>query len=101
MVEKVAAEGISRANISIKMQTVYCRLKGQDAALDVPFDRHFTENFKAKYQSIYGHWIANREIEIESIRVIACEIKKERISAVPNFKFQISHPQSPNHSPSP
>jgi 5-oxoprolinase (ATP-hydrolysing) len=73
---KVAAEGISPDNISIKMQTIYCRLKGQDAALDVPFDAGFQENFKAKYQAIYGHWIENREIEIESIRVIATETKE-------------------------
>ena len=76
--EKVAAEGILKDHISIKMQTVYCRLKGQDAALDVPFDADFQENFKKKYQVIYGHWIENREIEIESIRVIATETNVAR-----------------------
>ena len=86
-IQKVAAEGISRANISIKMQTVYCRLKGQDAALDVPFDTNFTENFKAKYQAIYGHWIDNREIEIVSIRVMACEIKEQSVNPKPEAKF--------------
>ena len=73
-IEKVHAEGILKAHISIKKQIIYCRLKGQDAALDVPFDTHFIEYFKNKYTSIYGHWLENREIEIESIRVIAAEI---------------------------
>ena len=70
-ISKVMAEGIDRDAIFIKKRIAYCRFKGQDAALDIDFDSDYLGKFKAKYTQIYGHWIENRAIEIESIRVIA------------------------------
>jgi 5-oxoprolinase (ATP-hydrolysing) len=98
--EKVVAEGVSKANILIKMQTVYCRLKGQDAALDVPFAADFQDLFKQKYQVIYGHWIENREIEIESIRVIANE-KKEKLHSPTRLSQFSKLGESNTKSPTP
>ena len=72
-VEKVIAEGIQKENIFIKKSLIFCRLKGQDATIEVDFDADFVQNFKEKYQKTFGHWIENREIEVESIRVIASE----------------------------
>ena len=94
-IEKVQTEGIRIDHIFIKKQIIYCRLKGQDAALDVPFDNDFLENFKIKYKTIYGHWVENREIEIESIRVIASEIPatvESKISEIP-----IPYSPQPHH----
>ncbi len=94
-IEKVQAEGIPIDQIFIKKQIIYCRLKGQDAALDVPFDSDFLENFKIKYRTIYGHWVDNRDIEVESIRVIASEmptIIESKIS-----KNSISYSPQPHH----
>jgi N-methylhydantoinase A/oxoprolinase/acetone carboxylase beta subunit len=82
-IAKVAAEGIDLQDISLKKSLIFCRLKGQDAPIELDFNADFPTNFKAIYQKMFGHWVNNRPIEIESIRVIAAE----RIS---NFKFQIS-----------
>lgn len=97
--EKVTAEGIENGKIHIKKQLIYCRLKGQDAALDIPFNEDFQAVFQAKYISIYGHWIENRAIEIESVRVIAAEKLNSRQSSVnsrqsstPNLELP-----TPNH----
>lgn len=72
-IQKVLADGVSVEAIWIKKRFIYCRLKGQDAALEIDFSTDFEAKFKAKYEQIYGHWLDNRDIEIESIRVIAAE----------------------------
>lgn len=72
-IEKVVAEGISKSNITIKKSLVFCRLKGQDATIELDFDAHFEQKFKEKYKKTFGHWVENREIEVESIRVIVSE----------------------------
>ena len=71
--EKVIAEGIENTNIIVKKSLIFCRLKGQDATIELDFDADFAHNFKDKYQKTFGHWVENREIEVESIRVIAAE----------------------------
>ena len=73
-VEKVIAEGVGKTNISIKKSLIFCRLKGQDAALEIEFNNDFEQAFETKYRQVFGHWIDNRLIEIESIRVIAKEL---------------------------
>ena len=73
-IEKIIAEGVSKANIVIKKSLIFCRLKGQDAALEIEFNTNFEQDFETKYRQTFGHWIDNRPIEIESIRVIAKEL---------------------------
>ncbi len=74
-IEKVAAEGIKKQNIFIKKSLIFCRLKGQNATIELDFDAYFEQNFKEKYEKMFGHWVENRAIEVESIRVIASEIR--------------------------
>lgn len=51
---------------------LFLRFKGQDSALSINWNAN-TENilkkFKAEYIKLYGHWVENREIELESIRL--------------------------------
>lgn len=74
---EVKDEGIPAENIEIRQRIAYLRFKGQDASLDIPLVGNETcietivEHFREKYENIYGHWVSNREIEVESIRVIA------------------------------
>ncbi len=79
-ISKVIAEGIKKENIHIKKSLIFCRLKGQDATLELDFDTDFEQNFKEKYKKTFGHWVENRAIEVESIRVIAAE--KSHLSSV-------------------
>ena len=94
-IKKVQTEGISPSHIFIKKQIIYCRLKGQDATLDIPFESHFLENFKIKYKTIYGHWADNRDIEVESIRVIASEKPVAILSKIP--QNPITYVPQPHH----
>ena len=95
-IKKVENEGIESTQIIIKKQIIFCRLKGQDASLDLPFEDDFLTAFKSKYKTIYGHWIENREIEIESIRVIASEMPTR--FTIQNFEKLTPYTGTPHHS---
>ncbi len=99
-IEKVIAEGIKKQDILIKKQLVFCRFQGQDATLELDFDAHFEQNFKNKYTKTFGHWVENRAIEVESIRVMATEkghpsmvnshfSEKDTPQYIPNFRHKI------------
>ena len=99
-IEKVIAEGIKKQDILIKKQLVFCRLQGQDATIELDFDAHFEQNFKNKYKKTFGHWVENRAIEVESIRVIATEKghssmvnshfhQSDTTQYIPNFRHKI------------
>ncbi|MBL7816690.1 MAG: hydantoinase B/oxoprolinase family protein [Saprospiraceae bacterium] len=75
---KLIAEGVDKQHIQVKKQLIFCRLQGQDATIELDFEPDFTEKFREKYEKIYGHWVENRAIEVESIRVIAGERKENR-----------------------
>ena len=66
------SEGFSEADIELKNSLVYLRFAGQESSIEI--DCRSTENilevFHKKYVSIFGHWI-DREVEVESIKVIA------------------------------
>ncbi len=74
-IEQMQAEGLATAQIYIKQRLVNLRLQGQDHTLAIHFAAvdEIKENFQQAYQNLYGHQSENREIEIESIRVIASE----------------------------
>jgi 5-oxoprolinase (ATP-hydrolysing) len=93
-IAKVALEVDEKVKIDVKKALIYCRLKGQDAALEVDFNEHFLANFKTKYQQTYGHWVENRDIEIESIRVIAAEIN-------PLIELKLKEKTPPQYFPKP
>lgn len=63
-------EEVSR-DIQIREKLVFMRLKGQDSTLEVNFSSELKQDFREAYEQRYGHWIEGREIEIESIRVVA------------------------------
>ena len=65
--------GFDSDKIRIRLATVSLRLKGQESCLEITFTdvENLICKFKERYISVYGHWIHNREIELESVRVIA------------------------------
>ena len=82
---KLSIEVGKGTKIAVKKALIYVRLKGQDAAIEVNFGENYLVDFKSKYQKTFGHWVENRAIEIESIRVIVSEtleIEKE----IPDIK---------------
>lgn len=97
-IAKVTQEGVDTTNIKIRRQLLSLRLKGQDASLEVDFAdlTQVIEDFKKKYIAIYGYWNEQRAIEIESLRVIATEIKPKKIESeqqgIPKQKRQRNNP---------
>lgn len=75
--KKLNDQGISDENIEISRQIVFMRLRGQDTSLEIDGSNSgdLEEKFKKTYEEQYGHWVENREIEVEAIRVIAAEQK--------------------------
>ena len=75
VIQKLENDGVLISNIEFKNHFLYLRFKGQDLSLEIEWSDYeeVIEKFKEKYISIFGHWVENRAIEIESIRVIACE----------------------------
>ncbi len=69
---KFHIEGHSLDLIEWKSSLLFARFTGQDSSIEIEF--HVGDSlpnlFKKRYKEIYGHW-TDREIEVESVRVIA------------------------------
>ncbi len=66
------SEGFDEADIEWKSTLLYLRFIGQDSSIEIDFQstENILEVFHEKYVSIFGHWV-DREVEVESIKVIA------------------------------
>jgi len=76
--EAVAAEGISDEEIEVRRLLVNMRFIGQDSILTVEYDQAIVleKAFEEKYQEVYGHLPGDRDIEVESVRVICSTIAR-------------------------
>ena len=84
------SEGYSEKDIEWKKSLVYLRFTGQDSSLEIDFQstENILEVFHEKYISIFGHWI-DREVEVESIKVIASvrsESEKSNTKKIKRYK---------------
>ncbi len=90
-IQKLADEGFKKEEIEVRQQMVFLRFKGQDSSLEIPFSEQekLISDFNEQYLKIYGHTVSNREIEVESLRVVASVqsgIKESEISSTKEFK---------------
>ncbi|HCC69800.1 MAG TPA: 5-oxoprolinase [Bacteroidales bacterium] len=91
-------EGFAKGNINTYKKMAFMRYEGQDNCLEITF-RNTVElagDFAKAYEDIYGHNVSHREIEIESIRVIArvyeedtpeTEEDVKKYDAIPDYKM--------------
>jgi 5-oxoprolinase (ATP-hydrolysing) len=75
-IEELVREGQSMSSVRISERLVFMRFKGQESALEIKIDElqdvsGLSKKFKARYESIFGHWLNDQTVEIESIRVVA------------------------------
>ncbi|MDZ7690567.1 MAG: hydantoinase B/oxoprolinase family protein [Balneolaceae bacterium] len=77
--EKLMAEEIPKNDIEVRRKSVFMRLRGQESTLEITVNesKNLRKSFKKAYQKRYGHWIEGRDIEVESIRVVASTRKPE------------------------
>ncbi|MCP4521912.1 MAG: 5-oxoprolinase [Cytophagales bacterium] len=63
----------------IRQILVYLRFKGQDETIEISFTEKesLLTDFQEKYKQLYGHWVENHTIELESIKVIASTLEKD------------------------
>jgi len=73
VVQKLKDEGFKKEEIEIRQQMVFLRFKGQDSSLEISFSKpeKLITDFNEQYHKIYGHTVSNREIEVETLRVVA------------------------------
>ncbi len=69
---QLAAEGFAPDQIYVARKSLFLRFSGQDAAIEIPFgeENDPVRLFREKYEALYGHWIENRTLEVESAKVI-------------------------------
>ncbi|REL33453.1 5-oxoprolinase [Rhodohalobacter sp. SW132] len=73
----LSQQGIEQDDIELSRKNLFLRLKGQDSSLEIEFmeSKRIEDTFKKAYEDQYGHWIENREIEVEAVRVKVSEKK--------------------------
>jgi len=73
--DNLAGEGIDRKTMEIRSRKIFLRFSGQDTSLEIEFtgSKDIAPEFYKKYESIYGHSVDNRDIEVEAIRIIASD----------------------------
>jgi 5-oxoprolinase (ATP-hydrolysing) len=75
-VASVAAAGVPADRIEVRRRILNLRFAGQDATLTVEWEtgKSITEAFDRKYEQLYGHRPGEREVELESVRVVASSL---------------------------
>ncbi|SMO54698.1 hydantoinase B/oxoprolinase family protein [Gracilimonas mengyeensis] len=65
---------------TISRRLVFMRLQGQESTLEIEYDTpdRLFDQFKKAYKERYGHWIEGREVEVESVRVVASTLPPEQ-----------------------
>ncbi len=76
--KKLRAEGVSERRTMIRSRKVFLRFKGQESTIEIDWisKDKLLNDFREAYMAIYGHWSADRIVEVESIRVVASEMKE-------------------------
>lgn len=87
---EIRKEGVKRENSEVRQILVYLRLKGQDSSIEIEYENksELQPLFREKYEKLYGHWVENRETEVEAMRVVVSEkqhIIKEEKKKVRNY----------------
>ncbi|WP_428658286.1 hydantoinase B/oxoprolinase family protein [Runella sp.] len=90
--ETLLNEGIEAVEVSAVL--LYLRFKGQENALEISYQHTetLTQQFRGKYQQLFGYCPASLSIEVESIKVIVGE---KRIASKSSVAYQTEHEAIP------
>ncbi len=92
---KFENEGYNGQDVQLTQTLLYMRLQGQETTIEISWKEgsNLQKDFKAAYTQLYQHWIANRTIEVESIKII---------TAIDSPSFQKATPDIPTaYTPDP
>ena len=82
-------------HIMIKSRLIFLRLKGQETSLDIEYTNKFEvkKYFINRYKKVYGHWLGELDIEVESIRMIVTAAKQKEIGVAVKKKSYAPTPE--------
>ncbi len=65
-------EGYTSDNLQTRLVKLFLRFEGQESTLDIDFTRsdEVIDSYRQRYEALFGHWLANRTVELESIKVV-------------------------------
>ncbi len=65
-------EGYEEGELQTRFIKLFLRFEGQESTLDVDFSHsdEAIDIFRQRYEALFGHWLADRTIELESIKVV-------------------------------
>lgn len=77
--QALLAEGFQEDQFETKQRLLFLRYQGQDSSLEIEWTtaEQTIRDFETHYETLYGHRVSNRMIEVETIRVIAA-VKQDR-----------------------
>ncbi len=86
-IEALQEEKIAANTIQIRAVFCYLRTKGQSNTLEIPFQNIATlaTQYETQYQQLFGYWMKDSTIELESIKVIASttsNLEKDELSSL-------------------
>ena len=85
-IANLGKEGISEDHIYTRNKFAYLRFKGQENTIEIEYaDIPLASAFKTAYEKLYGHWLNNEAIEIESIKLIAASLEEETVADSTSF----------------
>jgi len=71
-------EGVHVRNIYHRNSFVYMRLQGQESTIEIEYSNSLRQDFKKAYEKLFGHWVDNISVEVESIRLIMASNEESR-----------------------
>ena len=72
-IKAVTAAGVERQRIEVRRRILHLRFSGQESSLEIDWrpDGSIREAFEERFLRLYGHRPENRDVELESLRVVA------------------------------
>lgn len=97
-IETLVEEGFPAAKVTTHKELAFMRYAGQDSCLEILFRDSGTvlDDFTRAYRDLYGHTVSNRDVEVESVRVIVRvyeeeagpeTVSTEKYSPLPDYRM--------------
>ncbi|MEM9985098.1 MAG: hydantoinase B/oxoprolinase family protein, partial [Bacteroidota bacterium] len=88
---KLQAEGLEPAELEAPRVWLFLRFEGQDHSLELAYQSGLDveAEFEIQYRKLYGHWLENRALELEAIKVGG----RQKGGALPRYGVPDSGPE--------
>jgi 5-oxoprolinase (ATP-hydrolysing) len=75
-IDAVEAAGVERDRIRVRRRILHLRFSGQESCLEIEWGARSSirREFEQRYAQLYGHQPVDRDVELESVRVVASSV---------------------------